>query len=154
MSSLDALSRLTATFLGAGYAPFAPGTAGSLAAVPLYCLLRRLSWPQYFMSIIIITVIGVLACTRVEAEWGKDPSRVVIDEVAGVLVSLISRPAGLREVLAAFLLFRFFDIVKPPPVNKLETLPGGLGIMADDIAAGILSAISLAGIRKMTKIFP
>jgi phosphatidylglycerophosphatase A len=106
------------------------------------------------MSIIIITVIGVLACTRVEAEWGKDPSRVVIDEVAGVLVSLISRPAGLREVLAAFLLFRFFDIVKPPPVNKLETLPGGLGIMADDIAAGILSAISLAGIRKMTKIFP
>ncbi|MRR37038.1 phosphatidylglycerophosphatase A [bacterium] len=151
MGAVHALSRLAATFFGAGYAPVAPGTAGSIAAIPLYYLLKRLSWPQYVLSVIMITLVGVFASSRMEASWGKDPSRVVIDEVAGILVALVSRPAGARDILIALLLFRFFDIVKPPPVKNLEALPGGVGIMADDIAAGILSALSLRAIMKMLR---
>jgi len=151
MNVLLLMNRLVATFLGVGYSPVAPGTAGTLAALPLYLLLRKLSLPRYILGIIVLTGLGISAASRVESLWGKDPGRVVIDEVVGFLVTLVSRPRGLRDVLLGFVLFRFFDVVKPPPARNLEALPGGFGIMADDVAAGLMSALVLAGIRKLSK---
>lgn len=152
MSIVDRISRLTATFFGAGYAPKAPGTAGTFAALPLYFLLRKMTLPRYLMGIGILTLLGAASSARMEAQWGKDPSRVVIDEVVGFLIALVSRPKGIKEVFLAFVLFRLFDIIKPPPVSTMESLPGGVGIMADDMAAGALSALVLAGVRKTFKI--
>lgn len=151
MSPLPRMSRLVATFLGAGYSPVAPGTAGTIATLPLYLLLRKLSLPRYLLSVSILAVLGVSAASRAESLWGKDPGRVVIDEVVGFLVTLVSRPRGMRDILIGFVLFRLFDVVKPPPARNLEALPGGLGIMADDVAAGAMGALALAGIRKLSK---
>lgn len=151
MSALFRASRLIATFLGAGYSPVAPGTAGTIATVPLYLLLRNLSLPRYLLSIGLLTVLGTAAASHVESLWGKDPGRVVIDEVVGFLITLVSRPKGIKEILMAFVLFRFFDVVKPPPARNLEALPGGAGVMADDVAAGVMSALVLAGIGKLLK---
>lgn len=151
MNALLHVNRLVATFLGVGYAPVAPGTAGTFATVPLYFLLRKLSLPRYLLSIGVLAVLGISAASRMEPLWGKDPGRVVIDEVVGFLVTLVSRPKGIRDVLIGFVLFRFFDVVKPPPARNLEALPGGFGIMADDVAAGAMSALALAGIRAFLK---
>jgi len=125
---------------------------GSLATIPLYLVLRRLSLSWYLAFIVVLAFLGAGASTRAEALWGKDPARVVIDEVAGMLIALIGRPRGVKEILAAFILFRVFDILKPAPVKNLEALPAGLGIMADDVAAGLLSALVLAGIRVFARI--
>lgn len=151
MSVLFRASRLIATFFGAGYSPVAPGTAGTVAALPLYFLLKNLPLPRYLLSVGVLAALGTAAASRVEPLWGKDPGRVVIDEVVGFLVTLVSRPKGIKEILIGFVLFRLFDVVKPPPARNLEALPGGVGIMADDIAAGAMGALVLAGIRKLSK---
>jgi phosphatidylglycerophosphatase A len=151
MKALETAHRLIATFFGTGYAPAAPGTAATLATLPLYLAVRRLSLPRYLLFLALLTGLGTLASGRMEKLWGKDPGKVVIDEVAGTLITLVSRPACLWEILLGMALFRVFDILKPPPVSTLERLPGGAGIMADDVAAGILSALSLALITKAIK---
>jgi phosphatidylglycerophosphatase A len=151
MKSLEAPSCLIATFFGTGYAPAAPGTAATFATLPLYLLLRSLSLPRYLLALAILVGLGIFASDRMEKLWGKDPKKVVIDEVAGTLVTLVSRPSGLGDILLGMILFRVFDILKPPPVSTLEALPGGAGIMADDVAAGILGAISLAVLSKAVK---
>jgi len=138
-----------ATFFGAGFFPKAPGTFATLAALPLYLLLRRLSLVPYLLVVALITAIGVAVSGELEQEWGKDPSRIVIDEVCGLLVTLVSRPAGFRDIVLGTALFRFFDIVKPPPVGTIDrTIPGGVGIMADDLAAGVMSACLLRLMQK------
>ena len=143
------VSRTIATFFGAGYFPKAPGTFATLATLPLYLALRRLSAPVYLLALGKLIAIGTIASGIMEKEWGDDPSRVVIDEVCGLLVTLISRPKGLREIALGTALFRFFDIVKPPPVGIIDKkVKGGIGIMADDIAAGGLAALVLALVRK------
>jgi phosphatidylglycerophosphatase A len=93
----------------------------------------------------LLTVVGVAASTIVAQQSGvEDPSHVVIDEVAGQAIALIAAPVvGWKYALAAFILFRVFDIVKPPPVRQLERLPGGLGIMMDDVAAGVFALVLL-----------
>ncbi len=139
-----------ATFGGAGNLPKAPGTFGTFAAWPLYVVLRRLSTGKYMLAIGGITLVGTAAAHKMEQVWGKDPSKVVIDEVAGLMITLISRPAGFVDILAGTLLFRAFDILKPPPVGTLDkNLPGGIGIMADDLAAGALAALSLKIVKKI-----
>jgi phosphatidylglycerophosphatase A len=143
------LSRVIATYLGAGYFPKAPGTFATIATLPLYLLLRRLSLFPYLLVVALIAAVGVVASGQQEKEWGKDPSRVVIDEVCGLLITLVSRPAGFKDIALGTALFRLFDIAKPPPVSLIDrNCPGGVGIMADDIAAGILSACILHFIRK------
>ncbi len=143
------VAKAIATFFGAGFSPKAPGTVGTLAALPLYLLLRKLKPVPYVLVLLKLIALGVMSAGKMEKEWGKDPSRVVIDEVCGILLTLISRPAGFREIALATLLFRFFDIVKPPPINILDKkVPGGLGIMADDLAAGCISAFILRLIRR------
>ncbi len=139
-NNFDKTAEILATFFGAGRFPKAPGTAGSFAAIPLYCLLRLAGPRVYWGAVAIITAVGTFVSGIMEQRLGQDPGCVVIDEVAGVLVTLCRRPANFKTVLAGVLIFRFFDILKPAPVGTLdENLPGGPGIMADDLAAGVMA---------------
>ena len=139
------LATLIATFFGIGRIRPGPGTWASAATVLLWAALAYTMVPAHrtlaaISLAILITLIGVPAATRAARAVGaKDPQFVVIDEVAGQLIALIAVPLGWKTFLAAFLLFRTFDILKPPPVRQLEKLPEGSGIMLDDVAAGILA---------------
>jgi phosphatidylglycerophosphatase A len=149
---MNKIQKHIATFLGVGFAPKASGTVASLAAIPLYLLLRKLSLPLYLFIIGKIVAAGVWACTEAEKEFGEDPSEAVIDEVAGMLIGLVSRTKDPKEIALAFLIFRAFDIIKPGIVGTLDRkVKGGLGIMADDIAAGILTAACLEIIRRIRR---
>jgi phosphatidylglycerophosphatase A len=134
---------LIATFFGAGRLRPGPGTWGSLATVILWWLLSRViapNWqaPAAITLSILVTLIGIPAATRVARASGlKDPQFVVIDEVAGQLITLIAVPVSWKSLLLGFILFRGFDIVKPPPVRQLERLPEGTGIVVDDVGAGL-----------------
>jgi phosphatidylglycerophosphatase A len=124
---------------GLGAVPVAPGTAGSLVGALLALPLLRLEWPLYAAVAAAFTVVAAFACLAAGRELGGDPPAVVIDETAGMLLAAVALPPTLYELAAVFLLFRLFDIVKPSPLPRLERLPGGLGIIADDIAAGLLA---------------
>lgn len=133
------------TFFGAGLLRPGPGTYGSAAAVLLWVagvqLTRATPAGQAIGTAVIamlVTLIGIPAATIVARESGReDPGHVVIDEAAGQLIALIGIPADWAHVLLALLLFRLFDIVKPPPCRQLERLHGGTGILLDDVAAGL-----------------
>jgi len=94
----------------------------------------------------LITAIGIWSSNVVSRIWGKDPARVVIDEVAGMCISLLLVPVTIKYVVAALILFRFFDIAKPLFIKKLEKLPGGWGIMLDDVLAGVYANIVLQAV--------
>lgn len=141
------LTALLATWFGVGRIPRAPGTWGSVAALPCaWPLAYWGGWPALLVGALAIFLVGWWAAEQYERQSGRhDPKEVVIDEVAGQWLALL--PAGLDPVsmLAAFILFRLFDILKPWPVSWAEGLPGGLGVMADDMLAGILAALLLFG---------
>jgi phosphatidylglycerophosphatase A len=123
---------------GSGLAPKAPGTVGTLAALPIYWLMQ--DWPLtiYLASVFLAFMAGIWLCQRT-VDWIKedDPSGVVWDEIVGYLVAMTFAPAGWEWMLTGFVLFRFFDIVKPWPVSWADNrLHGGLGIMLDDVVAG------------------
>jgi phosphatidylglycerophosphatase A len=124
-----------------------PGTWGSLAGVLLWAVLAHALSPELRTPVAIalamlVTLIGIPAATRVARGAGKkDPQFVVIDEVAGQLVALIAVPLAWKSFLAGFILFRVFDIVKPPPVRQLEAIPEGAGIVLDDLAAGLYALL-------------
>jgi phosphatidylglycerophosphatase A len=148
-SSAPRWANLVATFFGAGRLRPGPGTWGSLAAALLWwALASRLPAPAQIpvilLLIIVATAIGIPAAT-LEARGcrKKDPSHVVIDEVAGQLVTFIGCPITWKPLLAGFILFRALDIVKPPPIRRLEKLPEGTGIVVDDLGAGIYGLIVL-----------
>ncbi len=127
-----------------GRSPFAPGTAGTVVGVLLYLLLRDLNVLWYGAVCILVTAVGVRAAGHADRLFGtKDNRTIVIDEIAGYLVSLLLVPATWQYIIAAFLLFRFFDIVKPFPLRGLERLPGGWGVVLDDIGAGVYTNIAL-----------
>src|SRR5271163_4448084 len=134
---------LIATFFGIGRLRPGPGTWGSAATVVLWAVLSHALAPSLHIPVAIalavLTIpIGIPAATQVARGSGtKDPQFVVIDEVAGQLVALIAVPLAWKSFLAAFILFRAFDIVKPPPVRQLEAIPEGAGIVLDDVAAGL-----------------
>jgi phosphatidylglycerophosphatase A len=138
---------LIATFFGVGRLRPGPGTWASTAAVLSWAAVAHtiqpsLRTPVAIAAAFVITLIGIPAATRVSRESAtKDPQFVVIDEVAGQLISLIAVPLAWKTFLTGFILFRAFDIVKPPPVRQLERLPEGTGIVLDDVAAGIYALI-------------
>ena len=139
---------LLATGLGIGYVPFAPGTFGSLPSLALAWGLDRLAggW-GVAAGAAFFALAGTWAADRAEAHFGvSDPRPVVVDEIAGQLVTLMFLPLGLRVIVAGFLLFRLFDILKPWPAGRLESLPGGSGIMADDLMAGLYANLLLHGL--------
>jgi phosphatidylglycerophosphatase A len=148
-SSAPSWATLVATFFGAGRLHPGPGTWGSLAAALLWWLLAAQLPPSALVPVILFlivvtTVVGIRAATLEARGCGKkDPQHVVIDEVAGQLVTLIACPILWKPLLAGFILFRAFDIVKPPPIRSLEKLPEGTGIVVDDLGAGIYGLIVL-----------
>ena len=136
-------STIVATFFGIGYMKPGPGTWGSAAGLLIWtALTSQLSGSARTITIIILAavvmLVGIPAATQVARAFAKkDPQFVVIDEVAGQLITLISAPLTWKTFLAGFILFRAFDIVKPPPVRQLEKLPEGTGVVLDDVAAGL-----------------
>lgn len=142
--AIDAGAKLVATGLGSGYSPFAPGTAGSLVGLALFLPLAGLAWPTQLAAVVAVTLLGTLAAARVARLLGrKDPGLVVVDEVAGQWITFVALPFTPVTALVGFLLFRVMDIFKPWPARDLERLPGGVGIMADDVAAGIYAHLLL-----------
>jgi phosphatidylglycerophosphatase A len=143
LESTPPWATLVATFFGIGRLRPGPGSWGSAATVLLWAALAHalapsLRTPVAIVLAVVVVSIGIPAATRVARGSGiKDPQFVVIDEVAGQLVALVAVPLAWKSFLAAFILFRIFDIVKPPPVRQLEALPEGAGIVFDDIAAGL-----------------
>lgn len=124
---------------GTGLLPFAPGTWGTLAAIPLYLLLTVFSPTLYLIITIIFFFIGVHICSKVTDDLGKqDYSGIVWDEIVGLLLTLFHAPVTITWIITGFVLFRFFDILKPQPIRYVDTkIKGGLGIMLDDVLAAI-----------------
>jgi len=139
---------ILATGFGTGYGPIAPGTWGSLPGLALAFGLDR--WAGRWAVLggaLFFAVAGVWAAGRVEALLGeKDPGRVVVDEIAGQMVTLLFLPLTLPTFVVAFLLFRVLDVFKPWPARRLEDLPGGSGIMADDLLVGLYANLILHGL--------
>lgn len=136
---------LLATGCFTGYIPFAPGTFGSIAGLPLCFLLSMTKLPVAILFILIFIFFAIWISTRAEKILKQnDPGCIVIDEIAGIMVTFLGLPFNTISVVAGFAAFRFFDILKPFPVRSMERkFAGGTGIVLDDIAAGILSNLVL-----------
>ncbi len=150
--------RFLATGFGSGYVPAAPGTAGALTGLLLLYGWQAVTPTGYlvdsaFLPLIVMTVIfnmvGVFVTNKVEKDWGPDPSRVVIDEIVGMWIAVLWIPPTLMNWGIAFMLFRFFDIVKPLGIKKLESIPGGWGVMLDDVLAGVYANLVLQVIIRL-----
>lgn len=136
-----------ATFFGTGFFPIAPATFASF----ILCLLLGFltGWearPDALVMagvIALVSAVGVWASEHGERAWGEDPGRVVIDEVAGLLIAVWALPLTPAVLGAGFILFRIMDVVKPPPAYQLQSLPGGWGVMADDLMAGVYAQLAL-----------
>lgn len=140
----DRLATLVATGFGSGYSPFAPGTAGSAVGLLLFWPLSRLPLPLQIAATVAVLVLGVAASTRVARRVGlEDPGIVVVDEVVGQWITLVSLPLTPLTAAAGFFLFRVMDVVKPWPARQLEHLRAGYGIMADDVMAGLYAQLAL-----------
>jgi len=134
---------VVATVLGVGYAPVAPGTFGSAAGLLLWFVLPKTAAIQV-LAIVVLFAAGSWSGSIAERHFGRtDPGQVVIDEVMGMLITLFMNPVGWKGAIVAFLLFRLADIVKPFPANRLESLPGGVGVMADDGMAAVYANLVL-----------
>lgn len=149
-TAVDRLSLFLAQGLGLGRFPVAPGTVGSVGALGLVWLLKTLvsSHATYAVIALAVCVVGVPLCTRAAKALGrKDPPSVVIDEIAAMLLIFIGVPWTWPVAVAGFVVFRILDISKPWPVRVLERLPGGWGVMADDLFVGAVTAGILAAFR-------
>jgi len=142
--------KLVATGLGVGYSPVAPGTCGAILGVLIYYLLHFISGPQWaftdlhlFALIIIFTGLGIVASKHLEKIWGEDAQKIVIDETVGQWITLLFIPFHWKYILMALVLFRLFDIWKPLYIRRVEHLPNGIGVMMDDVIAGIYGLIVL-----------
>lgn len=135
-----------ATCFGVGHLPIAPGTWASMIPVAVFFLLPPLPAPWFLGAAAVVFLLGIPAATAAERHYQRqDPGHCVIDELVGQTLALVTLPHTWGYYLASFFLFRIFDVLKPPPIHQLERLPRGLGIMADDVLAGLyaLGAIRL-----------
>lgn len=144
-----------ATVAGAGFAPLAPGTAGSLVSVAVWLILERwipgaLHLPVHAAWVTILTLIGIWASTRAEIRIGKhDPKQVVVDEFVGQQIAYMGlSPMGWKSLVLGFVLFRLFDVWKPFPIHQSQELRGGWGIVVDDVLAGVYALIVVIVVRR------
>lgn len=140
---MNTVAKALATAFGAGYSPVGPGTCGTAVTVPLAWALASVALWQYAVVVVVVTGIAVWAAARADHAWGThDSGRIVIDEVAGYLVTMMFVDRASWIALGVgFVVFRALDIIKPPPVRWLdENLPGGWGVVLDDVAAGVIGA--------------
>jgi phosphatidylglycerophosphatase A len=151
-----ALAMFVATAGGLGYAPVAPGTFGSLVGIPLVPLLAsvddRVGRFAYGVLVVLLLAAAVWAAGRADEMLpGHDHGRIVIDEVAGMIVGSLFVPATWAAAVLLFALFRLFDVVKPYPANRIDRdLPGGLGVVADDLVAGIYAGVACRLVLELT----
>jgi phosphatidylglycerophosphatase A len=137
------IAKLIATFLGIGYFPFAPGTLAT-AAGALIAFFFRFNQAGYLLVMLLVTAIGFFAAHEAEKAFGKkDPGAIVIDEVAGIMISFFMIPMYWPIIVTGFFLFRAFDMFKIPPADRFEAMDGGAGIMLDDIMAGVYTNLTL-----------
>ena len=138
----EKLIKLLATGFGAGLAPVAPGTTGTLVGVLICLIFSPLHWLLRFLIVIFLLVLAIYIAERAEQVYRKkDDQRIVIDEIAGFQVTMLPVAITGLHLLVGFVLFRIFDILKPFPLRDLQKMPGGLGIVLDDVAAGIYAGI-------------
>jgi phosphatidylglycerophosphatase A len=138
----EKLIKLLATGFGAGLAPFAPGTIGTLVGVVVCLIFSPLHWLFRLLIVIFLLVLAVYIAERAEQVYReKDDQRIVIDEIAGFQLTMLAVAITGLHLLVGFVLFRIFDIWKPFPIRDLQKMPGGLGIVLDDVAAGIYAGV-------------
>jgi phosphatidylglycerophosphatase A len=137
------LAKAAATVLGIGYINKGAGTVVSVLYCIAWCLLPDFTDTKQILILTVVLTAGVWSGTIVEKEWGKDSNRVVIDELAGMMIALLFIPVKIKYAVAALVLFRFFDILKPLGIKKMETFKAGWGVMADDVLSGVYALIIL-----------
>lgn len=143
------IATILATWFGCGLVPLAPGTAGTVGAIPLYLVLRPHGPWVVLLAAAALAVVGIWAAGEVIVTTGEiDPQIVVIDEVVGVLVTFAACGPSWTNVAAGFVLFRIFDQWKPWPARNLESLHGGFGVVMDDVAAGVWGAAVIGAMRQ------
>nr|WP_320136563.1 phosphatidylglycerophosphatase A [uncultured Amphritea sp.] len=127
--------------LGSGASPWAPGTAGTLAAIPLYLLIQPLALPWYAAVLLVTFVVGIYLCGKTSADMGvHDHGGIVWDEFVGYWITMFAAPPGWLWIVIGFVLFRLFDILKPWPISWADKqVAGGMGIMLDDVLAGVMA---------------
>ena len=151
------LSVIISTLFGVGYFPKIPGTTGTLLAAFVYFLLPGNFFGSlknnliFLTCVLILSLISVVFISKAEKELGHDDNKIILDEFLGYFIAVLFLPKTLVIAVIAFILFRFFDMFKPEPVNIVQKLPAGWGVMADDIMAGVYSNISL---QLLIRIFP
>lgn len=136
-------AKIIGSTFGAGFSPVAPGTAGSMVAMAALWFAPPLSTISLVLLAAIFYAGGVWASTICETDWGHDAGRIVCDEVVGMMITVVALPKHWVIYIAAFAAFRFFDILKPFPINASQRLPRGWGVMTDDVLAGIYANLVL-----------
>jgi phosphatidylglycerophosphatase A len=138
----EKLIKLLATGFGSGLSPFAPGTAGTLVGVVICLLCLPLPWAMRLLIVIALSALSIYVAGQAEIIYQKkDDQRIVIDEIIGLQITMLPVAINVLSLCAAFVLFRIFDILKPFPIGNLQRLPGGWGVVADDVLAGIYAGV-------------
>lgn len=147
MSLKQRLAFVLATGFGSGLSPFAPGTAGSAVGLLFVWAMSYFDLTGQIVATLVVTAVSMIAADIVAKSVGlKDPGLIVADEIAGMMVTMIAVPITLKSALIGFVLFRVMDVVKPPPARQFEHLKGGVGIVADDLMAGVYANLALRGV--------
>jgi len=155
MNFRNEVVRFTATGGFTGYAPFAPGTFGTLAALPFCLILEHVDYPYDLACVSILLIVATWTAHDLEKALGaKDPGCIVIDEIAGMVVTLLWLPMTLKTAVLGFIVFRLLDIVKPPPIGYCDRkFSGGFGIVLDDVVAGLMGNLVLRVVFAATGVY-
>jgi phosphatidylglycerophosphatase A len=150
MKGINFVVKILSTFFYLGYLPFVPGTFGSIAGVFIFLLISG-NTPLYIILTLFLTILGFTVSSKAEGIFNKkDAKYIVIDEVSGMLLALLFIPLDLKLVIIGFFLFRILDTFKPYPADRIQEFKGGLGVMGDDIVAGLYTNIILQVVVRFT----
>ena len=152
MARSEKIIKLLAAGFGSGLTPFAPGTIGTLVGIPICLVCLPLTWPLRFLFVIVLSALAIFISGRAEIIYQKkDDQRIVIDEIAGFQVAMLPVAITGLHLCVAFVLFRIFDIWKPFPIRNLQQLPGGWGVVIDDVAVGIYAGVVMLLLTYLVK---